>query len=399
MSKGSISNPAAVPTPPQASTEKDRLLGINKKLLAPITIIALLVTGDVAHRLVVSYWTGDVTQRGLMSYWIGLATIAASLGVLLVTTLRYGIDKRYLAPILISCILFLGDLHYGVLESYWATILAILASIVLETALSRFVAGRWPHLASAYITGISVGILIRSPFLWPYIMCSLLSISSKYALRINNRHLWNPSNLGVSVLLLLAPTAVAPLSQQWGNEIYVSFIILGLGSLILYSLGRLHITLAYVIAFSILSWVRSSVTGQAFISEIGLLTAPAYQLFMFFMITDPKTTTRTKTRQCAVAVLVAVVETLLRLYGGNIVPQSDIHAPYYALFIVAPVTNFLEICWDARFGKKPVAGTGTAKPVSEKAAALVSTNGEVREASFESGPLAPDGTQVSRPPS
>ena len=28
--------------------------------------------------------------------------------------------------------------------------------------------GRWPHPASAYISGISVGILVRSPFLWPY---------------------------------------------------------------------------------------------------------------------------------------------------------------------------------------------------------------------------------------
>ncbi len=266
-----------------------------------------------------------------------------------------GIDKRFLAPILVTCILLGGDLTFGVLESYWNTALAILSSILLEMALGRLVTGRWPHLASAYITGISVGILVRSPLLWPYIVCSLLAISSKYAIRVKGRHIFNPSNLGVSILLFLAPVYVAPLSQQWGNELAVLLIIMCLGSLILFTLGRLHISATYVVAFAVLSLVRSRLTGQVWISEIALLTAPAYQLFIFFMITDPKTTTHTWPRQCAVAVVVAVVETLLRLYGGRIVPQADIHAPYYSLFIVAPVTNLLEIGWDSLRGRKAAA--------------------------------------------
>jgi len=270
----------------------------------------------------------------------------------------FGLDKRFLAPILITCILAVGQLTYGILESYWATGLAILSSIALELVLGRLVTGRWPHLASAYITGISVGIIIRSTQLWPYVLCSVLAISSKYALRVRGRHIWNPSNLGVSVLLFLIPWAVVPLSQQWGNEKWPMLIILCLGSLILYSLRRLHITLTYVAAFTVLAAVRSAYIvwpevgdnagpGLAellygrWIVEMGLLTAPAYQLFIFFMITDPKTTTRTWSRQCAVAVLVAVVENVLRL-------TREIHAPYYALFIVAPVTNLMEIWWDSR---------------------------------------------------
>lgn len=258
--------------------------------------------------------------------------------------------KPYLAPLLITCILAAGNYQYGILEtSHWGTALAILTSIGADIVLSLFVSGRLPHLASAYITGISVGILLRTPLWWPFVLCSLLAVTSKYALRIRGRHLWNPSNLGVSVLLFLVPAVVAPLSQQWGNEIYVPLIIFGLGSLILFSLGRLYITLTYIAAFAVLSFVRTLMTGTQFISEIALLTAPSYQLFMFFMITDPKTTTRTRGRQCAVAVLVAAVETCLRLF-------REIHAPYYALFIVAPVTNLAEIWWDARFGRQPAAG-------------------------------------------
>jgi hypothetical protein len=59
------------------------------------------------------------------------------------------------------------------------------------------------------------------------------------------------------------------------------------------------------------------------------------------MITDPKTTPRTWSRQIAVTLAVAVVETILRLF-------REIHAPYYALFIVFPIANLIEIWWDAR---------------------------------------------------
>jgi enediyne biosynthesis protein E5 len=263
--------------------------------------------------------------------------------------------KPFLAPMLISCILTVGHLWYGILDGPGGTgtLLAILSAIALEIVLSRYATGKWPRLvvlSSCYITGISVGIIVRSTFLWPYVACSWLSISSKYALRVKNRHLWNPSNLGVSLMLLLTADQVAPLSQQWGNDIWVPMIILTLGALILYSLGRLHISLTYVAAFVALSWVRSLIQERPWISEVALLTAPAYMLFICFMITDPKTTTCTKGRQCAVAVLVAVVETLFRLAG-------QIHAPYYALFIVAPATNLAEIWWESRRKAQTCAST------------------------------------------
>jgi len=274
--------------------------------------------------------------------------------------------KPFLAPILISCILTVGHLWYGILDGPGGTgtLLAILSAIALEIVLSRYATGKWPRLvvlSSCYITGISVGIIVRSTFLWPYIACSWLSISSKYALRFKNRHLWNPSNLGVSLLLFLTPQAVAPLSQQWGNDIWVPVIILTLGALILYSLGRLHISITYVAAFVALSWIRSLIQERPWISEVALLTAPAYMLFICFMITDPKTTTCSKGRQCAVAILVAVVETLFRLAG-------EIHAPYYALFIVAPVTNLAEIWWDSR--RQAPTSTSMPKPAAAAACSV-----------------------------
>ncbi len=267
------------------------------------------------------------------------------------------LDNRFLAPALITGILLVGQLGFGFLESSDRTLLAIVSSIVMELILGRLFTGKWPHLASAYITGISVGILIRSPAFWPYALCSLISITSKYAIRWRGRHLWNPSNLGVSAMLFLAPASVASLSIQWGNALWPMLVIWLLGSLIIWRLRRLHICATYVLSFLVLSGVRSAITGDPWLAAVAPITGPMYQLFVFFMITDPKTTVRTKWGQCLVAFLVAVAEAIFRL-------ERVVHAPYYALFLVGPAANIVEIWWTSR--RKAASGAAT---VSQPAAA------------------------------
>lgn len=251
------------------------------------------------------------------------------------------LDNRFIPPVFITCILLAGHLSFGMLESYQKTALAILAAIATELVLSRIFAGKWPHLASAYITGISVGILVRSPAFWPYALCSMISITSKYVLRVRGRHVWNPSNFGICVMLFLAYETVASLSIQWGNYLLPLVVIWALGALIVWRLKRLHITATYVVSFVAFSFLRSAVTGHPWEAEIAPITGPMYQLFIFFMITDPKTTVRTRAGQCAVAFAVALAEAVLRL-------AQVVHAPYYALFMVGPAANLIEIWLTSR---------------------------------------------------
>jgi Na+-transporting NADH:ubiquinone oxidoreductase subunit NqrB len=249
---------------------------------------------------------------------------------------RLGIDHRYLAPILVTVVLVAGQLAFGFLESWSRTFLAISTAIALELVLGRLATGTWPHLASAYVSGISVGMLVRSPAIWPYALCSAISITSKYVLRIQGRHIWNPSNFGIVAMLVLASDAVASLSVQWGNNLLPVAIVWTFGTVILRALGRLHITATYVASFVAFAAVRAMITGHPFLSEVAPITGPMYQLFIFFMITDPKTTVRPRWAQCLVAFLVAAVEAVLRL-------MEFVHAPYYALFIVGPAANLVEI--------------------------------------------------------
>ncbi len=254
---------------------------------------------------------------------------------------RFGIDSRYLAPLLITSILLVGQITFGFLESWSRTLLAIVTAIVVELVVVRALYGKWPHLASAYVSGISVGILVRSPAFWPYALCSAISITSKYVLRLRGRHLWNPTNFGIVAMLLLAPDAVAGLSVQWGNNLLPMVIVWVLGTLILRSVGRLHITLTYVASFLVFAALRANLTGHPILSEIAPITGPMYQLFIFFMITDPKTTVGPKWAQSLVAVLIAALETVFRL-------MQWVYAPFYSLFIIGPIANFVEIALTAK---------------------------------------------------
>ncbi|MFI0606802.1 MAG: hypothetical protein ACH37Z_02790 [Anaerolineae bacterium] len=247
---------------------------------------------------------------------------------------RPQIDPRYIPPMLITLILLGSNFLTGNLESPWKTGLAIVTAIVLEAGLSRLMRGSWPHLASAYISGISVGILVRSPFFWPFALCAAISILSKYAIRLKGRHIWNPSNFGIVMMLFFAPKAVASLSVQWDNRLTMMIPIWCVGLLVLWRLRRVHIAITYALSFVAFAGIRTLISGDPFLANVAPITGPMYQLFTIFMVTDPATTVPGFRPQILVVFLVAAVEAVLRLNG-------DVHAPYHALFLVGPTALIL----------------------------------------------------------
>ena len=332
-----VSPPPARPAPPPGAGYLARLAGT-----------AALVAAYYLLRDRLAPWVGTAGSPrvvGMVALLIGL--LAVWRGVIV------GRPKLH-PPILITVILALSDASYSVLENhpappwlvdltgggvleYSPTFLTIGVTMLTELLAGRFFWGKWPNLTSAYIYGISAGILIKSPVLWPFVLCGMISIVSKYALRVGGRHVWNPTNFGVTTMLFLAPQYVASLSVQAGNNGLAVAVIWALGGMIMYKLGRFHIPLAFVAAFVPLAFLRSFVTGHPWQTELAPITSPMFQLYIFFMITDPQTTTRRRWSQILVAVLVAVAETVCRL------AFKDVHSLYHALFVVGPAANLVEI--------------------------------------------------------
>ena len=259
------------------------------------------------------------------------------------------IDPKYLIVFLITLVLVVGEARYSILGGYNRLATALGICVATEVFLSWFLRGRVVNISSAYITGISLALLIKpqANILWPFALGGFLAIASKYVLTYRGRHLWNPSNFAIALLLLLAPGSVAVLSHQWGNDLGTNLVIWAFGLVIAWRARVLHVTLTYVVCFVGFAIVRHFIVGGPLLAEIAPITGPMYQLFVFFMVTDPRTTVSTRRGRILVVGLVALVETVIRLAGDF---QIAWLRPFYpsppllALAIVGP----LAMWWDLR---------------------------------------------------
>ena len=258
------------------------------------------------------------------------------------------IDPRYLIAGLVTLVLLVAQLRYHMFGGYTRLALALGVCMATEAILSWFDRGRVVNLQSAYISGISLTLLTKPQggALWPFVIGGFLAISSKYVLRYRDQHLWNPTNFAISALLLAAPSKVAVLSHQFGNDLVTNLVIWTFGLLIAKRVGVLHITLTYVASFLVLNGLRALALGQPLFPELAPVTGPMYQLFVFFMITDPRTVVKGRRRQMLVAALIALAETIFRLMAdrGVSMPIAFSADPaLLALAIVGPVAKLLDL--------------------------------------------------------
>jgi Na+-transporting NADH:ubiquinone oxidoreductase subunit NqrB len=265
------------------------------------------------------------------------------------------IDPRYLIAGLITLVLLVAQFRYHMVGGYNRLVLALGVCMATEAVLSWFDRGKVVNLQSAYISGISLTLLTKPQggAMWPFVIGGFLAIASKYVLRYRDQHLWNPTNFAISALLLAAPSKVAVLSHQFGNDLVTNLVIWTFGLLIAKRVGVLHITLTYVASFLILNGLRAVTLGQPLLPELAPITGPMYQLFVFFMITDPRTVVKGRQRQMLVAMLIALTETVLRLLSDRGVPMPIAFSADPALLslaMVGPIAKWLDLRRNARAG-------------------------------------------------
>lgn len=258
------------------------------------------------------------------------------------------IDPRYLIAGLITLVLVVAQFRYHMVGGYDRLLVALLTCTITEAVLSAFVRGKVVNLQSAYISGISLTLLLKpqAGALLPFVLGGFLAISSKYVLRYRDHHLWNPTNFAISALLLAAPDHLSVLSHQWGNDLVTNLVIWTFGLIIVARVRVLHITLTYVLSFLVLNAIRALALGQPLLPEIAPLTGPMYQLFVFFMITDPRTIVRGRKNQIIVVVVVAAVEALIRLGSDQNWPLPtafNVAPAFIALAIVGPIAKWLDL--------------------------------------------------------
>ncbi|MCC7170925.1 MAG: hypothetical protein IT459_10785 [Planctomycetes bacterium] len=258
------------------------------------------------------------------------------------------IKPTHLLAGLNSLILIVAQWQFSILEGYSILMIAVGAAIACEIVASLIVREQFPNILNAYISGVSTTLLTRpaAGAWWPIVAVAALSILSKYVLTWRGKHVWNPTNFGIALILLAAPNSATILGHEFGNTPWANGVIWFVGLIVVARARLLHVTASYVVGFVVFAALRSVLNGGGFATELGPLTGPMYQLFIFFMVTDPPTAVVGRNKQIVVAFLVAACEALIRI--GNDLELSFL-APFsaapaiFGLAIVGPIAKAIDL--------------------------------------------------------
>jgi len=200
---------------------------------------------------------------------------------------------------------------------------------------------------SAIVTCCGLSLLLRADSLWVHPLAAALAMSSKFVLRINGKHVYNPANLGVIAAVTLLPgTWVSP--GQWGSDLALAVWFLMLGSLVTERARRLDMSWVFLSAFLGLVALRVLLLGQSWTIWWHQLGNGALLLFAFFMISDPMTIPNRRAPRVAYALVVAC---------GAAAWQYALFRPnalIWALFLLTPLVPLPDRMFPAqRFEWRP----------------------------------------------
>lgn len=157
---------------------------------------------------------------------------------------------------------------------------------------------------SALISSLSLCLLLRSNHLSLAILAAALAVLSKFILRARGKHILNPTNGAIVILLACqAPIWVSP--GQWGNATLFAFFIACIGMLVVFRSERVDVTIAFLVFWCAGLFGRSLWLGEPMTIPVHRLESGALLLFSFFMISDPKTTPDSRVGRILFAALVA----------------------------------------------------------------------------------------------
>ena len=209
---------------------------------------------------------------------------------------------------------------------------------------------------SALISGLSLCLLLRTESDAVAVAAAAAAIGSKFLLRWNGKHVFNPTNFGV--VAAVAATGRAWVSPaQWGNAAVFAFAIACAGVLVVTRAARGDVTLAFLAGYAGLLFARSAWLGEPPAIPLHRLANGALLLFAFFMISDPKTTPDSRAGRILFGLLVAfgAAYVQFRLFRTN--------GPLWALAACSPIVPLFDRILPGR--RYRWSGAGAAAPATK----------------------------------
>lgn len=246
-------------------------------------------------------------------------------------------DPRiFMACVLISYTL-IGQLILAFDHQWIQIITSVLVACTLDTLLSFWKTRQLIVPLSGFITGLGLGLLVEAIPLWPFIAAPALAIGAKWLLRFYGRNIFNPSNFGLTVLLILTPATVTTLAAQWSGSMLIVMLVLVIGGFTSFRVSRWDLVLSFVGGFALMALIEELIMHNGFAFVYGPMLGVAFQLFSLSMLTDPKTTPDTRRMRVIFGLTLAVIDGILRI-------MSIQNSLFIALFFLTPCVPILRLC-------------------------------------------------------
>src|SRR5262245_58854049 len=245
--------------------------------------------------------------------------------------------RLHLASIIIT-LQVLGQVAFDFRLSIAQILVSLAVAGILEFGITfwRNRVLMWP--ASALLTGNGVAFVLRVPGTehgdwwsmkgwWIFAGTSAVALLSKYVIRVRRNHVFNPSNFGlVLCFLLLGAERADPLALWWGPlspALVTALVLIVVGGFLI--LRRLHLVgsavgfwLAFAAGTGVLALSGHQMTAAWHVGPIAgfdfwwlLVSSPEILVFLFFMITDPKTIPTSRAGRRVYAIGVGLLATVL----------------------------------------------------------------------------------------
>jgi Na+-transporting NADH:ubiquinone oxidoreductase subunit NqrB len=176
--------------------------------------------------------------------------------------------------------------------------------------------------------------LLRTDYLAVAALAAFIAIGSKFLIRWKDKHLFNPTNLALVVVLTSGLGWISP--GQWGQVAWFGFLIACLGSLVVTSAARADVTLAFLSFYIGLLFSRTLWLGDPLTIPLHQIESGALLIFAFFMISDPKTTPDSRSGRIVYALIVALAA--LYVQFGLFKPNGQL----WGLIACAPLVPLID---------------------------------------------------------
>lgn len=261
-------------------------------------------------------------------------------------------DSRSWQVASLGILLALGLNWLGFDQAAGNVALIVASALATQWLGSRMITKQPFDPLSPLITALSLSLLLRTSETGYLALASVLAIGSKFVLRIDGRHVFNPANFAIALLLLCSDCAwISP--SQWGSATWSAFLFASLAVLVLSRARRADTALAFLGTYVAVLLLRALYLGDPLAIPLKQMQSGALLLFAFFMITDPKTTPARRGMRIVYAVAVALAGAWLQFW--HYMPAGLM----YALFFASPFVPVLDRLsrWRGAASKLPAADT------------------------------------------